>query len=323
MSWDYILGPKVTQYKKLPESDNFIFIDDHIGFSLDDTNVDHLLELLHSSTNCDTRIVMDYIHSRELELKHYNKIMFIPVWAILSVQEINEYVPYTSCIAKTSAFNFSINKSRLNRLELLQLLEKHQLTTDTYSLCGTRTHHGFKPRYHITDQETLVDDAILNGAVKNSVIYQNYLRKNVYEPSYISLITEPSWHLSSTFITEKTVFAFEAQTIPLWVGGYRQAHYLKQIGFDVFDDIVNHDYQELMRPNKRIQMAIEFNLDLLRDINFLKDFYNKNINRFENNRKLIRKNQLKEFVNRELNRLKHWPEQTKIDIQKLCGLYNP
>ena len=322
MSWKSILGPDIKKINTLtPVKDSFIFVDDHIGTSMHDTDMDVFLDLLYSNLHGDLRLVVEYIESKELAFNFQNQIMFIPVWAIKSVQDLNQYVPYTECAEKNSIFNFSVNKTRYNRRRLLELLDQYNLTTETYSLCGKQSWYNFKPKFMINKNEKLLDDVILNKDRNNFDIYQSYLRANVFEPSYISLITEPGWYSDSTFITEKTVFAFEAQTIPIWVGGYKQAENFKKIGFDVFDDVVDHSYQTLMRPEKRIEIAIKNNVDLLKDINFLKEFYNKNKDRFKNNRKLIRDNQIVQFVRNEINRLSHWPKQAHIDALKLCNLH--
>jgi hypothetical protein len=52
-------------------------------------------------------------------------------------------------------------------------------------------------------------------------------------------------------------------TIPIWVGGWRYADAMKELGFDVFDDIVDHSYQFLEDPIERTDKSIELNLDLL------------------------------------------------------------
>ena len=52
-------------------------------------------------------------------------------------------------------------------------------------------------------------------------------------------------------------------TIPIYIGGWRCADSLKLLGFDVFDDIVDHSYETLEDPWERIEKAFYLNKDLL------------------------------------------------------------
>jgi hypothetical protein len=112
--------------------------------------------------------------------------------------------------------------------------------------------------------EITMDSGVRNGHFKNALTYQGLLQKTVFEPTCISLITEPVFYERETIITEKTIMAMYAGTIPIWVGGWCIPDYLKQAGFDTFDDIVDHSYQNLEDPADRCRQAIVLNQDLLR-----------------------------------------------------------
>ena len=86
----------------------------------------------------------------------------------------------------------------------------------------------------------------------------------MFEPSCISLITEPPIYEKEAHLSEKVIMAIYGGTIPIFIGGWRCADALKIIGFDVFDDIVDHSYQTLENPWDRITKAFEANIDLLK-----------------------------------------------------------
>jgi hypothetical protein len=104
---------------------------------------------------------------------------------------------------------------------------------------------------------------IRSGSIRNSQNYKQLLQKTVFEPSCISLITEPSYIEKEALISEKTIMAIYGGTIPIWVGGWRCADSMRMLGFDVFDDLVDHTYQSLEDPIRRVEKSIELNLDLL------------------------------------------------------------
>lgn len=69
------------------------------------------------------------------------------------------------------------------------------------------------------------------------------------------------------FMTEKSVKAFRLHQLPLFVtaGGYVEE--LRKLGFDLYDDIINHSYDLEKDPTKRINMVVEelYRLSLIED----------------------------------------------------------
>jgi hypothetical protein len=56
--------------------------------------------------------------------------------------------------------------------------------------------------------------------------------------------------------------ALIAGTIPIWFGGWKNAQSLAKLGFDVFEDVVDHSYETLEDPRERCTQALERNLHL-------------------------------------------------------------
>jgi hypothetical protein len=86
--------------------------------------------------------------------------------------------------------------------------------------------------------------------------------------STVSLITESECthpELSAVGFSWKTIFSVMAHTIPLWLGGRGAADQWRNLGFDVFDDIVNHDYQYAPTLFQRCWQAVNLNHKLLQD----------------------------------------------------------
>lgn len=85
------------------------------------------------------------------------------------------------------------------------------------------------------------------------------------------------------FITEKTMMGFAMYQIPLILSVPGSIDVLRYLGFDVFDDIVNHEYDLQQDPYKRIYMLIEELKRLcffINDIN-LTNIEHRLINNFE------------------------------------------
>ena len=71
---------------------------------------------------------------------------------------------------------------------------------------------------------------------------------------------------SGSIVTEKTLMAIFGGTIPIWFGGWRIPDYMRSVGFDVFDDIVDHSYQNLSSPEQRCREAVNKNIHLLKNL---------------------------------------------------------
>jgi hypothetical protein len=211
-----------------------------------------------------------------------------------------------------------INKPRPHRIRLLELVQQHGLTNYHHSLAWrTNTVNNIAVTDYRFGPEVVMDRGVKNGSFPNARTYQALLQKTVFEPSCISLITEPVYYERETIVTEKTLMAMYAGTIPVWVGGWRIADYLKQAGFDTFDDIVDHSYQDLADPSDRCRKAIELNLDLLRYFDLTKQINWECRDRLKKNIELLETNY---FRNKCLNIIDQHSGQVAPALQQMLGL---
>jgi hypothetical protein len=287
------LGPFLHKTKEFPNQ-KILCIDDHIG---DDApshklGVDIINNLIKSKKY--QQIIIEYLNHEEV----CESAMRLPTQAYYTSVAFNTHFDLSyQKIQKHQAFNFMINKLRPNRRWLVNELIQRRLFTDCYTLSSDEFLE--IPLKCYVDHKCKLNsnlDYIEYSAISNIRNYSKWLKANVFDPSYISLITEPTWEFESSMITEKTVFAFESLTIPIWIGGYKIAEQLQSLGFDVFQDLVDHSYQYKKDHVCRMQQAIELNMNLLTNTALLQDFYNKNINRFIKNKELMFSN--KWFYNR-------------------------
>lgn len=165
---------------------------------------------------------------------------------------------------KPSKFNFMINKARPHRIKLLQIINELGFKNFRYSLPWTENPFTSLPvTNYMFGTEKQMPQGIRSGKIRNSKNYKHLLQKNVFEPSCISLITETVCIEREAHITEKTVMSVYGGTIPIWVGGWRCADAMQILGFDIFEDIVDHSYQKLENPWDRVEKSIYLNQNLL------------------------------------------------------------
>ena len=192
------------------------------------------------------------------------KPLCIPFFCAETVVEFQKQNIVPNWTNKTVPFNFMINKLRPHRIQLLKMIDSIKFTNFSYSLpWRTNPYTDLMPTNYMIGSEVQMEQGVRSGSITNGENYKHLLQKTVFEPSCISLITEPTYIEKEALITEKTIMAIYGGTIPLWVGGWRCADAMQDLGFDVFDDIVDHSYQSLEDPWDRINKSIQLNQELL------------------------------------------------------------
>jgi hypothetical protein len=249
----------------------------------------HIKKLLDNSLY-DHKVRFDHVLLHDDILKNYN-LEFYPSFLAREEREFNQQSIDTTWNKRTYTFNFMLNKPRIHRMLLLGLIEDYNLTNYTHSLPWKHNDINSIPvtNYKFGTEVTM-DKGIRNGSFKNAKTYDQLLKTTVFEPSCISLITEPAFFERESILTEKTIMSIYSGTLPIWVGGWRCADALAQFGFDTFDDIIDHSYQSLDDPYDRCYKAIELNLKLLKDFDKCKRIIEHNQLRFQHNLALVQSN---------------------------------
>lgn len=247
--------------------------------------------LSHSECPADQHLlVFDHV-LRQDEFASYNHVC-LPLLLAAECQEFNQQRIAPRWGSRTHAFNFIVNKPRDNRLILLDLIDQLDLASYRHSLCWRQGYKSIQPTHLVFGDERLLDQGVLNGHHKNASTYDCLLRRTIFEPTSVSLITEPAFHERETIVTEKTLMAIWAGTLPIWVGGWRCADTMRDFGFDVFDDVIDHSYQSLDDPAERCRQAVLRNISLLRRAQDLTAYHS----RLAHNVDLLRANPFLERV---------------------------
>lgn len=135
--------------------------------------------------------------------------------------------------------------------------------------------------------------------------------KDIMDKTAVSLVCESNVYELSTTWTEKSLWPVLSLTMPIWIGGYRQADEFQRMGFDTFDDIINHRYQYSKSMLERCYLAIADNLPILQDIEYAQEIRQKMMPRLLTNRQLILSDHLEKF-NTEI--IKSWPKSVQHAI---------
>ena len=318
-----IFGPSYRYNGEILTEPEIIYVNDH--HYDDDNHCFHVKTLLENST-CDPKdhlVVFDHINHDD-ELAEYN-LLCMPIFLAAEAKEFETRNIQPNWTNKHYAFNFMINKPRPNREFLLMLIKYFELDNYTYSLCWKKININrakmlsntnndlyqqiisnievdIPEKSYAFGHEIFLDQGLRYGKVRNGENYAGLLKDALFEPSCVSLITEPSFYERETLKTEKTIMAIYGGTLPIWVGGWAIPESMRRLGFDVFDDIVDHSYERMADPWDRAYYAVEKNLHLLHDVGRTREFIQNNLPRFQHNLDLVRRNVFMEDLVKKINR---------------------
>ncbi len=282
-----LFGPTYKYNGEVLSEPEIIFINDHCFDEQDQCF--HVKTLLDNSS-CDPKshtLIVDHILDDDA-LSDYNLVYF-PIFLASECKEFIDQDIRPFWEGKTRIFNFSINKPRIHRKFLLQEIERLGLTSYRHSLAWKYNPiNDIKVTDYKFGPEIKEDLGIKNGNFKNAETY-NKLLKKVYENTCVSIITEPCFYEKEAIITEKTLMALMGGTIPLWFGGWKNAQALAKLGFDVFEDIVDHSYETLEDPYDRCTQSLERNLHLF-DLEKMQKIIKDNHHRLQYNLDLLMSN---------------------------------
>lgn len=105
----------------------------------------------------------------------------------------------------------------------------------------------------------------IDGLIANSAFYKQHLTEDqritrafvnlVHETSYDYEISPRTWNVQ--FVTEKATKPFIWGQVPIYNMMAGSIQHIRELGFDVFDDIIDHSYDNEPDPNRRIKLVID------------------------------------------------------------------
>ena len=111
----------------------------------------------------------------------------------------------------------------------------------------------------------------------------NQRLRNYYTNTFVEIVTETSCTEKCFNLTEKTLNSIYGCNFPILICSPGAVSFLRNMGLDVFDDIVDHSYDFVDSPIDRIHQAIYKNKKLLTDNAYVKELWKKNRDRFLSN----------------------------------------
>lgn len=106
---------------------------------------------------------------------------------------------------------------------------------------------------------------------------------SMYHNSLIEIVNETTFFNKAIFLTEKFLNSVYGYNLPIVLSNQGAVEYLRQHGFDMFDDVIDHSYDTIADPLLRICTAIDSNFELLSNRDLAWAAWNKCQSRLDNN----------------------------------------
>ena len=186
-----------------------------------------------------------------------------------------------------------ISLSRVPRkyrvITTVRVLERN-LEIYGYITCGSSTidvnYNNLIPKKLIGRFPILLDGVFGEGTTKE----RDGSNKKI-NGAFINLVLETGFEenerWSVPFLSEKTAKPFSWGQVPIFISYHNTIPYIRELGFDLFDDIIDHSYDDEINPVKRIFKSVE-QLEKIckKPLEYWIDYKKNNIDRFIKNRKI-------------------------------------
>jgi len=241
-----------------------------------------------------------------LESYIQNKNVIIIPWGGDIVNHQKEYISLDPVVDKNfdSKTTFlSLNRNpRTHRAMLVSLLYK--LDIQNHGLISCMFKDRFEDLFEFTQwqtskqaefeegfellklsQLTISDDYEIYKETDNNNNVSNFKNKlsNYYQNTFVEIITETSYTESCYNLTEKTLNSIYGCCFPILLCSVGSVAFLRSMGMDMFDDVVDHSYDSIEDPTDRLYRAVTDNLELLTNNQRTKDLWQTHRQRFANN----------------------------------------
>ena len=137
------------------------------------------------------------------------------------------------------------------------------------------------------------DNIFQNSHIQNPNLYRVPEIPNSFHSSYLNIVTESCYesnkiHSKVIHPSEKSFRPYMYYQIPLFVATYNHVKYLREAyNFDMFDDIIDHSYDDEFDDKKRLSLIVDEIGRLIQNKDKIKEFYKNNVDRLKKNREIF------------------------------------
>jgi uncharacterized HAD superfamily protein len=170
----------------------------------------------------------------------------------------------------------------------------------------TKLHKKWITKDHYFDKSLISVNTLDKSPEKNELFNSSNYQEIVDSQCIFNLCRETQNFQPFFFLSEKTIRCFYNHLIPLPVNGKTIIADLTELGFYMFEDLVDFSYlQEDLFPNKIASLEAEINRLAEMPCEYYQKYYNANLDKFQSNQKLVVNwgNTIKETLEKKISLL--------------------
>ena len=122
-----------------------------------------------------------------------------------------------------------------------------------------------------------------------------------YSKTFVELVNETSYTESAFNLTEKTLNSVYGCSFPILLSSAGSVAFLRNMGLDMFDDIVDHSYDSIQDPVERLHTALSCNKRLLTDVEYVKAKWTASQDRFASRVAFVKKDMYAYYESRAVS----------------------
>jgi hypothetical protein len=283
-----------------------------------DNFIDIFLELTNKHKDVQFYLLVDSVFDvnvgSNVKMLQSYKLSFLPFFENYCVEQHDSQFVLndTSIYNKRDGF-LSLNGSmRTQRILLLIELIKNGYVNLDGTISNINNNISFlfygNNKFDIESYNIFIDNMLLNGEITNEeFVLLNSISNSLpiivngemgerpdlllreYYANILNLVTDnatgfddsDNFKYGTITLTEKAWKPFKTHQLPLYIGLPGYVDVIRNLGFDVFDDFINHNYDKEQNHIERIKIVVE-ELNRLTKLDMI-EFYNQNRKRFVKN----------------------------------------
>jgi hypothetical protein len=234
-------------------------------------------------------------------------IIFYPTFYIEITEQSEHPISVITNSKRTWPVSCLNGRTRIHRVEnFIKLRSKNYFSRILFNI-----HGNFDLQFEMMESDDgFCDDSILTEyQLVQRELSQTRKDNNdlgtmdqAYTDSYVNLVTETSVGNKQTFLSEKSFKPMCTGQLALWLANPGTVRYMRDLGFDMFDDIIDHGYDDVLDWHQRIDL-IHSQIDRIMYMDLEKIFIDTQDRRLHNQKLLYSSNlhdKMLEQANKEI-----------------------
>jgi hypothetical protein len=261
----------LTQFCANHPEQNFIFFSPHLGFQKT-LNISNLYS--------DTIVCTDFGE----KFQHCEKKNITNQWLSLNANpKLHRLITLCYLLSKDYYKNGLITHNNIEFTNNIFKFDGYKDMSKMPEWLKTEVRRGYAKLKSKNLNKLQLENNNIDGMIPCVYNYNTFL-KPIYENIGIEIITGTHFFEKNPVLSEKEIQSVYAKNFPIYINGPGMSKEMKELfDIDIFEDIIDHSYDEIANHFERLSTAIDRNTHLLDGSTNISELWYDNRKRFEDN----------------------------------------